>query len=71
MCFLPAPDRDETRLVKERDVSNVEIRKTVIHVIIYRAGQKVEHDKETDRQIPRRNLTKREKETHNKVKNRM
>lgn len=39
--------------------------------MINRAGHTVGCGKETDEPIPRRNITKREKETHTKVRNRM
>lgn len=50
-------DRDETRLVEERDVSNVKIRKTVIQLIICTSWQKVGCGKEIEKLIPRRNIT--------------
>lgn len=66
--FVSSADRDVTRLLEDRDVSNAEIRKTQLNMlIIYIAGQKVMCGKESGKKIPRRTVANREKETHSEV----
>lgn len=52
-------------------VRDTEEKNALIKVMIHRAGHKAGCGKETDKRIPGRNLTNREKDTRADVKNRM